>query len=252
MIESVCDMSKSSLGNTLDQNLNIWFTTTTTTNNDLSREKQTSTPTSDKERVKFDFDAIKYPSDKKRDKKQKPMSNETWLKCKKCCKQIRSKAYDKHIEACSSKTDINDLVSKTCAQCGLVFKVKSDLDKHTCKKLLEVSIKSEKRTKMFECKVCHKVYREKSKFYTHMKKHDKHVIKCIECPMMFEDQKSFESHFKVHSRKLKIKKEPLDKTSKDSIADTKQLHGCTICNKQFMFESSLKRHLKLENCKEPI
>jgi len=244
-------MSKSSLGSTLDQNLNIWFTTT---NDDLSREKQTSTPTSDKVGIKFDFDAIKYSDDKKCDMKQEPIARETWVSCKECSKKFRPKAYEKHVGTCSSaKTAINDLVSKTCAQCGIVFKAKSDLDKHTCKKLLEVSVKSEKRTRMFECKVCHKVYREKSKLYTHMKKHEVvNKFKCIECPMTFEDEKSFESHLKVHSRKQKIKKEPSDVTPKDSIAKTKQLHGCSICNKQFLFESSLKRHLKLENCKEPM
>ena len=90
-----------------------------------------------------------------------------------------------------------------------------------------------------------KVYREKSKFETHMKKHEtKDKFKCTECPMTFGKQQYLDSHLKNHNFKQKIKVEPLDATSRHP------LNGCATCNKQFLYESSLRRHLKLENCKE--
>lgn len=83
-----------------------------------------------------------------------------------------------------------------------------------------------------------------------MKKHEtKDKFKCTECPMIFEKQQHLDSHLKNHNFKQKIKVEPLDATSRHPI-QVKPLFGCATCNKQFLYESSLRRHLKLENCKE--
>jgi hypothetical protein len=82
-----------------------------------------------------------------------------------------------------------------------------------------------------------------------MKKHEaKDKFKCTECPMTFEKQQYFDSHLKNHNIKQKIKVEPLDSKSRHPI-QIKQFYGCATCDKQFLYESSLKRHLKLENCK---
>lgn len=83
----------------------------------------------------------------------------------------------------------------------------------------------------------------------HIKKHEtKDNFKCAECPMVFQSQKQLESHLKSHIIKQKIKLGPLDVKSKHPM-QIKPLYECKFCNKNFLYESSIKRHLKLENCK---
>lgn len=143
LVESVCNMSKSSL-NPIDQNPNVSF-------KHNSSDKKTSTPASGREKVIFDFDMA---SSVKCDLTKKSISNSKLLECTKCGKKYKSLA--RHVKACYVKVEKNsknDLVQES----ALVFENKPKKENDNSQNMIEVSIKTEKRSKALECKVCHKV-----------------------------------------------------------------------------------------------
>lgn len=143
MVASVCDMSKSSMCNAPDENQNISF-------KNSSSNKKTSTPASNRERVAFDFNAT---TSVKLDSTPKPISNVKFQECKRCGKSFKVQGLNRHLKSCSGTLVEKDSVK----ECDVKTKDKPKLEIHDSQQPLEITIKSEKRSKALECKVCHKV-----------------------------------------------------------------------------------------------
>jgi hypothetical protein len=143
MVAAVCDISKSSMCNAPDGTQNISF-------KNSSNNKNTSTPASNRERITFDFKAT---TSVKFDSTHKPISNVKFQECKRCGKSFKVLGLTRHLKSCSGtlaeKDSLKEIVAET--------KDKPKLEIHNSQQLLEITIKSEKRSKALECKVCHKV-----------------------------------------------------------------------------------------------
>ncbi|XP_055913456.1 zinc finger protein 883-like [Eupeodes corollae] len=84
---------------------------------------------------------------------------------------------------------------------------------------------SEPETKQFECEICYELFEEKSKYTSHLRKHDDKHFNCNVCDKVFTQRYRYEEHMKNHFT--------LDKA-----------FPCSICQKSYTNQSNMERHVR--------
>ena len=120
--------------------------------------------------------------------------------------------FHRHVKSHSS--------SCVCKICGKHFAYQSQLTTHDV-------VHSETRHK---CKInnCSKSFKNIGDLTRHMKLHTGETHKCTDCDYEHADIRNFESHRQKHSRITK--------------------YVCKLCNKDFIYNSQLQRHLAKQEC----
>ena len=120
--------------------------------------------------------------------------------------------FHRHVKSHSS--------SCVCKICGKQFAYQSQLTTHDV-------VHSETRHK---CKInnCSKSFKNIGDLTRHMKLHTGETHKCTDCDYEHADIRNFESHRQKHSRITK--------------------YVCKLCNKDFIYNSQLQRHLAKQEC----
>ena len=75
---------------------------------------------------------------------------------------------------------------------------------------------------------CGKGFFNESDLTRHSKRHNGRVYQCIDCPYVDMDKRNYDSHRLSHSRIARYK--------------------CETCNKEFVFNTQKRRHLKEGKC----
>ncbi|XP_060086295.1 zinc finger and BTB domain-containing protein 17-like isoform X12 [Ylistrum balloti] len=130
-----------------------------------------------------------------------------------------------------------------CAMCGMMFRTKLELSyhvKHECK--------------LFRCRICPVVLRNREEYRAHLaSSHDQMIVEfCLECGKGFKSKSGFRIHQNIwHSS---VKTCPRCKTcgkyfgSRSRLMVHERKHtseeafACLICGKRYRYKSSLKKH----------
>ena len=156
-----------------------------------------------------------------------------------------------------------------CSVCGIIATLVSELKSHTLqshKVKLFNEIPSEAyglvvktdAPSQHECAFCKHQYSDQSKLRKHMRKHIKtRAFSCGICQKSYFSAALVKSHMtREHKAKTQTKKQSLNCNSCnkhfENNADLTQhmhlhimenLHGCDQCDKKFLLESSLRKHV---------
>ena len=136
------------------------------------------------------------------------------LYCKDCSHAFKNKTtYKRHVRSHSVK-------GVTCNDCGKKFAYQSQLNTH----------KAVHSTTRFKCDHinCDKSFKNIGDLTHHKKQHTAPKHKCPDCDYANVDMRNFESHQLFHSRIIK--------------------YYCDHCNKEFVYNSQLQRHIKDNVC----
>jgi len=178
-------------------------------------------------------------------------------KCKVCLKEFRVKKYlDQHMvqHHKPSKQENQDVLSRgssayPCQQCGKVFRSKAKLDDHD-------TIHS--GFKPYNCNLCGKAFLAQESLKQHMVNHKEEVIKLYNCEYCLQKfyflGKITEHMTKVHPDVfpytcgdcgLKFgRSESLDIHEKSHV-NKQEVPICTICDKSYQTNFTLKRHMAM-------
>ena len=134
--------------------------------------------------------------------------------CGECSRAFSKKTtYARHIRSHTKK-------GMVCNDCGKKFGYQSQLNTH---KTVHSNVK-------YECDLanCDKKFKNKGDLVRHLKQHSAPKHKCLDCEYENADIRNFESHQLYHSRIAK--------------------YHCDHCEKDFVYNSQLQRHLKDNEC----